>query len=144
MLTLSHDNIEKIFADCFFKQEELPENPTKDNMPEGAITVEGTRGTLVFHGERTESHREEVKELLSQLDDNFMKEKGGGWSFLQMPFNKNGEQYGEQMTADMLYCVAAALGYAKFALPREMWLALPGSMPYIEIDLSDKDPGEKK
>lgn len=137
MTELSHSNIERIVMASMYLPEELPENPTKDNIPKDALVVEGVMNTFVFNPTRIEPYREEVKSMLSQLSDEFMKSKGGGMSLMRMVADKNDNLYGEQRTADLLYVLGKALGYANWLLPREMWGALPGHMPYIVIDLGD-------
>jgi hypothetical protein len=73
--------------------------------------------------------------MLGQLSDDFMHDKGGGMSMLQMPFTKDGTQYGEQRDADALFMLGQALGLAKPVLPRPMWGAFPGGLPYIVVTL---------
>lgn len=122
--------IDKIAKHSLFKEEELEDGHT----PEGAFIGKGIVRTFGFHGERLKSHDEEVKDLLRNLDGNFMKSNGGGWSFLNMPFDKFGNQWGEQIDAETLLAIGNALGYVDFCLPKEMWGALPGGVPYIVID----------
>ncbi len=37
---------------------------------------------------------------------------------------------------EALVVLGIASGFVKYPMPREMWSALPGGMPYIVIDLS--------
>lgn len=132
---LSRSNIERIILASLFLPEELPPNPTKENLPKDAIIVEGIMNEFVFNPKRIEEHREDVKGMLAQLGDEFMKDGGGGMSLMQMVADKHGNLYGEQQTADLLYVLGNALGYADWIVPRSMWAILPGHMPYIVIDL---------
>ncbi len=134
-MDLTYNNLRDVTLDCLYRPEELPENPSKDNLPEGAVLSQGVMTTLVLHPERLESHREDIRSMLSQLDDSFMKSKGGGMSMLNMPFTKDGTQYGEQRDADALFMLGQAIGCASFVLPREMWAMFPGGLPYVAVSL---------
>lgn len=133
-MELTASNIQAVLKDCLFKDDELPENPTEDNLPEH-VKAQGVMNQFAFHPARLESHREDVKSMLEQLADDFMHDKGGGMSLMQMPFTRDGVQYGEQRDADLLFVLGAGMGYCSFVLPREMWRALPGGMPYIVVNL---------
>lgn len=130
-MQLTSANIKAVIHDCLFKDEEVPD---RDNPPEH-VKAEGVMMRVAFHPERLESHREDVRSMLSQLSDDFMHDKGGGMSLMNMVANKDGELYGEQRDADALFMLGSALGLAKFTMPREMWRILPGSMPYITVTL---------
>ena len=132
MLELTSSNINKIFMNCLFKDEEIKGKNPKDL---NHVPVKGIMTNVGFHPERLESHREEVKELLSQLPEAFFKSKGGGWSFLNMPMNNKNEQWGEQRTAEQLLLIGMGLGLAEIQLPREMWSSLPGCVPYICVNV---------
>jgi hypothetical protein len=109
----------------------------RDNEPtENRVEVEATMKRFGFHPERLESHRTEVIEMLQQLDDAFMDDGGMGMSLMNMVADKEGNQWGEQMSADHLFALAKGLDLAEFTMPREMWKMLPGSMPYITIKRS--------
>lgn len=86
-------------------------------------------GTLVLHRERLEGYREEVRTMLALLDDKFKE----GYSTLNMPFDKEGNQWGEQRDALTLCSLAIALGLGQWCMPRAMWPLLPGGMPYFQV-----------
>lgn len=119
----------KIIKDSLFKDDEI-----KDGIPENAIIVEGVMNKFGFHKERLEAHRAEVIKILREMPETFQKDKGGGWSFLNLATDKNGKQWGEHSNVDELILLAIGLGLARFLLPRKDWSALPG-MPYIVFDL---------
>lgn len=131
MLDLTTENVSKIFMNCLFEDEEI-KGKSPDELAH--VPVKGIMTNVGFHPGRLESHREEVKELLSQLPETFFKSKGGGWSFLNMAMNNKNEQWGEQRTAEQLLLIGMGLGLAEIQLPREMWSTLPGSMPYLCIN----------
>lgn len=116
--------VRKIFIDSLFRENEDTKNYVE---AEGLITKVG------FHPERLESHRAEVIELLEMLPDTFRKDGGGGWSFVKMPFTKDGEQWGEQKNADELLMLAIGLGLMQYLTTRDLWPHLPGGMPYVII-----------
>ena len=108
-------------------------------LPEGAVLVEGTLRKFGFHPGRLAKNAEKIIGLVREIvDDKFMRSEGGGYTFLNLPVDRNGEQWGEQPTAESLYCLAAALGLAGFCMPREFWSSLPGGVPYIWFDLEMK------
>jgi len=111
--------------DCLFKEGEDTSNYVK---------AEGIMTNVGFHPERLASHKAEVDEMLAELPDEFKKSMGGGWSFLNACNDKNGNQWTDlQKTMEQLVLLGIALGVVKFQLPREVWKALPGGMPYLVI-----------
>jgi hypothetical protein len=89
--------------------------------------------------EKLEQFREAAKSWIAQLPNEFrcdIPEGGGGWSFLNMCVDKDGHQWtGMHVTMDQMFALTKALGMSKEVLPREMWSALPGGMPYIQFSL---------
>jgi hypothetical protein len=47
---------------------------------------------------------------------------------------KHGEHWGEHPTMGMLFALGIGAGLASYPIPREMWSALPGGVPYVTID----------
>ena len=130
-MELTSENIQAVLRDCLFRDEEI----TDPNNPPPHVKCEGVMVRVGLHPERLESHREDVRSMLSQLPDEFMAGKGDGMSMLQMPFTKDGVQYGEQRNADELFALGVGLGLTEFCLPRFMWAGLPGGMPYVVVKL---------
>lgn len=118
------DRINAIIVDSLYRDDELSSD---------ALIGEGVVQTFGFQPERLRSHEAEVKAMLMQLGDDFMKSKGGGTSFLSMPFDKEGNQWGEQPNAGQLLALGTALGLVKLAFPRDMWPSLPGGVPYVTV-----------
>lgn len=136
-MELTYQNLHNVMEDCLYRPTEISGAAENENaVPAGAVCAEGVLHNFCFHPQRLESHRQDVKSMLSNMEDAFMVEKGGGMSLIRMPFTKDGKQFGEQIDAECLYVLGNALGYCKFCLPREMWDILPGGMPYVQIDLS--------
>lgn len=105
-----------------------------NGTPEGALIIEGVVRKFGLSNAKIAEHREEIRALLDEMPAQFHKNKGGGWSFLNLAIDKNGQQWGEQVNAEALYVLGAAVGMAKFQLPRDMWSILPGGVPYIVFD----------
>lgn len=122
--------VRAIFSDCLFKEGE----DTSNHIP-----AEGVVRSVSFHPQRLESHREEVRELIKQLPIEFMPEHmggGDGYTFLNLPFDKDGNQWGEQINAEQLFQLANGLNMASFLMPRQFWPMMPGGVPYISFDPS--------
>lgn len=117
--------VTEILMDCLFREDE-PMEPR--------VEAEGVINRFGFHPERLESHREEIGKMLAELPVDFQKNIGGGGSFLNACMDRNGEQWtGFHKVMDQLFVLGIATGQAKYVLPREMWSALPGGMPYIVV-----------
>ncbi len=132
-MKLEAEAVGKILKDCLFKSDEI-----KDGAPTMAfVQSNGVTTNFGFHKERLESHRQEIKELLAELPDQFDIHKGGGWSFLNACMDKHGTQWGEHMNIQELMCLGQALGLVK-VVPRVLWPTLPGGVPYFSYDLGEK------
>lgn len=121
---LTKKNVETIFYDCLF----LDGEDTSD-----AKFGEGAMRTIGFHPNRLERHKAEIAELLLQLPESFRDTKGGGWSFLNACVTCDGVHWGEHINIEQLLTLGIATGQAKMLLPRSMWPALPGGMPYFAV-----------
>ena len=97
-----------------------------------AIVVQSVVVTTTFHRGKLIESIPEIKDILDQMDSTFSR--GGGWSFMNLVFDKNGVNWAEQRTADFLVALGLATGMVKFATPRNTWTFFPGSMPYLVID----------
>lgn len=128
------NRVEEMFKDCLFRKEEIVDG----KPPEGFVMVEGVINTFGLHPERLQSHKDEVENMLRELPLEFRENEGGGWSFLNACNTKDGEQWtGLHQRMDQLFSLGIGLGMAKFQLPRDVWEALPGGMPYIVIMVTD-------
>lgn len=105
-----------------------------NGVEEGAVIVEGLVRSFGFNPERIKAHREEIRAALNEMKPEFHIKTGGGYSFLALPFTKDDEQWGEQVSAEALLCLGIAAGMVKILLPRALWSALPGGVPYLSID----------
>lgn len=128
-MKLTADKVEEIFMDCLFRDEEI----VKGVPIVEPVKVVGIVHNYGFHPQRLEAHKNEVKELLTELPKEFHKASGGGMSFLNACVDKEGTQWGQHMNMEQLFCLGIGLQLCAFSLPREFWSSLPGGMPYITI-----------
>ena len=109
--------VETLFASC---------------ISETGADVEGIMATMRLD---TTGREEEIGAMLSELPDEFQSKIGGGWSFLNACMTRDGEQWtGLHSTMDKLFMLGIAAGKARWLLPRDMWEALPGGMPYVSVN----------
>lgn len=100
----------------------------------GHIPSEGITISIGFHPTRLESHRDEVREMLSNLPEQFHQSKGGGWTFLNACRDHAGNQWTDfHRRMEQLFLMGNALGLSRWQLPRDMWTILPGGMPYVVV-----------
>ena len=137
-MTTTAEQIKEIIMDCLYMDEEITEGET----PKDAVMVKGIVRNFGFHPGRLESHREEVKAILNQMKPEFHANQGGGWSFLNLCEDKDGNLWAEHPTMEELIVLAMGLGMARYCLPREAWEVLPGGVPYIVFDTEGKSKEE--
>lgn len=110
--------------------------PSKPEQGRGKV-IEGFVYSYLVDVEKLEKDRDIVRSWIAMLPTEFLAEGGGGWTALNLQQTGAGEQWGEQIDGERLYVLAAALGIAKPVLPRAMWSAFPGGMPYVVFTLRD-------
>lgn len=123
------------FNECLFRDDELDNG----RPPDGVVPVvaEGILSMVGFHPERIDAARPKVIEFIRQLPDEFLKSKGGGWAFVNLCRDRNGNQWANlHRTMEQLIQLAIGCGLGGYCLPREAWKALPGGLPYVWFDLS--------
>lgn len=126
---INAQEVEDVFKDCLFQDGEDTSNHIK---------APGIVHPVGFHPGRLAKNKEKIVAFLSQLPTEFHKNSGGGWSFLNACMTKDGEQWGEHINMEQLFQLGEGLGMVKCQLPKEVWPALPGGMPYYVIDLEAK------
>jgi len=127
MYTLTSEHVEQVFLDCLFKNGEDTSNYIK------AIGIINNVG---LHSERLEAYRSEIELMLSELPDEFKASIGGGWSFLNMCNDKNGNQWTDlHLRMEQLVQLGIGIDKIRYALPKDLWAALPAGMPYIQVIL---------
>lgn len=123
-MKLTSANVESVLKDCLF-------NKGEDQT--GATEASCITAKFFFHPGRLETHKAEIKELLDQLPVEFQTNSGGGWSFLNACVTRDGEQWGDHAYMEALLALGIATKQAKILLPRPLWSALPGGMPYFAV-----------
>jgi hypothetical protein len=123
--------VEEIIKDAMFTKEEV-DTHGGDALLEMCVKSEGIVCVFGFHPERLEQNREKIVDLVKEIvADEFLRDHGGGMSFLQLCEARNGELWGEHHQCDALFCLAQAIGHARYCMPRDMWSVFPGGMPYV-------------
>jgi hypothetical protein len=122
---LTAEHVNAVFMDCIFKDGEDTSNH---------VVAEGIAHTVGFNPERLESHRQEITDMLAELPDDFKVSGGGGYSFLNACLDRNGNQWtGLHQTMEQLVQLGIATNQVEYCLPRDMWSAFPGGMPYFMV-----------
>lgn len=123
--TLSPARVEEIFKACHTDAEEPADN---------LVLVDAITWKAYLDIGKLAEHHDEIVEMLMELPEQFRESGGGGWSFLQACDDRHGVQWtGFHMIMAMLFALGEGIGKVKSLLPRDMWVALPGGMPYYVI-----------
>lgn len=131
-LLIHAGKVDEAFCDCLYKDEELT-----GEVPKGTVIVHGVAHDYGFHPTRLEDKRSKVATWLSALPQEFHLSSGGGWSFLNACNQENGVQWtGLHLRMEQLFCLGIGLGFVRCLLPREIWGALPGGVPFYVIDVA--------
>lgn len=129
-MNIAHE-VNSIMRFCLFKEEEIIDG----KAPVDAIFVDGITTKLGFHSGRVAEKREEIRTLLNEMSPSFHKKGGGGMTFLNLCDDKNGNQWTDfHKTMECLVVLGMAVGMASYCLPRELWGAMPGGLPYVMFD----------
>lgn len=124
--TLTPGVVEKLFIDNLLLEDD---DEAVDFKPVEGITV-----SVGFHPGRLEANKDKIKALFDELPETFKQTKGGGWTFLNMCVDKNGNEWTDSLPVmEQLLLLGLAIDYVDFLVPRRMWLLLPEGMPYVVI-----------
>jgi hypothetical protein len=100
----------------------------------GECMVEGIVANYGLDAQKLATHRGEIASLLGQLRDEFMDNGGGGWSFLNLCEDRHGRLWtGEHRACEALIVLGKGLDLADYLMPRDLWSAFPGGVPYIVV-----------
>ena len=126
--------VEALFMDCLFKDSELIGGRPANGLE--PVLAEGITQSVGFHPIRIAEAKPKVVEMIKRMDDNFLKSKGGGWTFLNLCNDRDGNQWANlHRTMEQFVQLAIGCGLGGYALPRDMWSIMPGGMPYVWFEL---------
>lgn len=124
-MKLTSQAVQELMEHCLFADDE----PMDD-----AVKVEGIIHTYAFHPGRVAEKTQTIGDLLAELPDEFQASKGGGWSFLNACNDRHGTQWTDlHLQMERLFCLGIAVRKARWVMPRDMWQAFPGGMPYVAV-----------
>ena len=127
--------VEDLFYKCIIKEEEDTAS---------AIIANGIMSNVEFSPERLENAKPQIAHFLDELPDSFKISGGKGNSFLNACEDKHGHLWGEHYSMEQLFQLGIAAGFAKCMLSKELWMALPGGMPYYVVYDDTMSPYLKK
>lgn len=120
------DTIHEIMKDCLYKPDEI-----ENGIPGDVVIVDGILAKFGLNPLKLNANKEKILKIIQKMHPNFFQNTGGGWTFLNLCIDKDGVQWGEHRDCEALIILAIAIDKCKYLLPRDMWSALPGGMPYI-------------
>jgi hypothetical protein len=125
-MELTAENVVETLKSCLFEDAEPDISK--------AVIVEGIMNKFGFDPERLKAKTADIVSMLEQLPTSFQKNGGGGHSFLAACDRADGVQWtGLHKTMDELFVLGMAVGKVRLCLPRDMWKALSGGMPYYVV-----------
>jgi hypothetical protein len=127
-----------MMASLYSKEEHIAAGGKEDEAPKDAVLVHGILSDFGFHP-RVKDTEAEIVGMLAELDPRFMMDgpdAGGGWSFLNLCMRADGSQWGEHRDCQSLLVLASATGHAQIMLPKALWSACPGGMPYVAFSFA--------
>lgn len=99
------------------------------------MATHGITQPFILHPDRVKERKPQIAVILDQMPDEFHRSKGGGWTFLNLALTKAGEHWAEHPTIELLVVLAITSGQGGYLMmPRELWAAFPGGMPYVWFD----------
>lgn len=123
------EQVSALFLSLLFTEAELP--------PKEYVTAEGITFKVGFHPGRLQAAQAQIITWLDALPRQFWNVErggGGGWSFLSACNDRNDVQWtGFHERMDQLFAMGQAIGYVQAQIPRALWSAMPGGMPYYVV-----------
>jgi hypothetical protein len=134
-LVLSSEGVNAVFMQCLFKEGEDKSCCTES---------EGIIHNVCFHSKRLKDRQVVIETMLNELPDQFQELSGGGWSFLNACDDKHGRQWtGLHLHMEQLFLLGIGINRVKSLFSKDMWNALPGSMPYYVVTKSMEGNNER-
>lgn len=143
-MELTSDNVQKVCKDVLYRDDEVKMVNGEPVYTVEPVIVPGVVNAYGFHPSRLKSHARDIRTMLLQLPSPFFVATGGGWTFLNMCQRDDGVQWtGLHLVQEQLGCLAVGLGMASWVpADRKLWGAMPGGVPYFQIDLSQENSGD--
>lgn len=140
MTELNIENVDRIFSDCMFRSHEEYEECKKEGLHVFVHSIQNPKVKIGFQPERIEAHRQEIRDMLSQLPDGFFPGTGDGASFLQACSTKDGQLWtGFHTEMEKLCLLGLASRQMKMCVEDpQVWYILPGGMPYLQVLLDNE------
>lgn len=121
---LTSDNVGLIYDQC----RAAPGDDT--------IRVKGIITETSFSKAAIVTCHDAIRQMLEGLPDAYRADSGGGWTFLNACYDRDGTQWTSfQVVMEKLFMLGMAANLVTELLPREMWGSLPGGMPYYAVTL---------
>ena len=118
--------VTELFLHCLYTDEECND---REKCEKEAVRVEGVMHNVGFHPGRLASAKTEIQVMVVQLDPKFQQ----GHSFLELCHDHKGELWtGQHKVMHELMLLAIGAGYMEYCAPKDMWVLLPGGMPYVK------------
>ena len=105
----------------------------------GAIEIDGIMHKYIFDKGRVDKSKIKIIDLINMMPKEFHEDGGGGWTFLYLHEDKNGNHWGEHRNMEELVCLGISAGVARIS-PRYMWRMYPGNMPYVIFNVKGISP----
>ena len=134
MAHLTSEAVDRIARDCTWPDAEV-EGLSDEEIKAKSVVAEGILHTYAFRPEKIAEHDPELRLMVGDLPSEFIAAStggGGGWSFLNLCMTADGEQWtGFHLMQERFLCLCIAAGIARILVPRELWEAMPGNVPYV-------------
>lgn len=130
---LTARRVKAIFWDC------LTWTGTDDLVP---VFVEAVLRGAAFDLARLDAYRQEIIELLMELPDEFMEDRGDGALITHAALDRHGHWWAPHIhDAEHLFLLSIAIGCARFTVLPELWYTNPSLQPYIVVNVSPTPKG---
>lgn len=125
--------INRMFYDCQLKDYNCCEN---DVLRVSLMKYDSSPSSrYIFSKQMIESRKEDIKDALSQLSENFQKDKG--YTFIDMKYVENGKWWGNTEIAEKLMAMGIAAGFIRYSFCLGFWDFLPDKRPYLIFNLDE-------
>lgn len=122
-IELTNENVESIFLDCLFKENELVDGQPIENF----CMAEGVINTVCFNENRLNQHKKEIEDLIDKILN-----IGQGIPFVVMCESVEGYQWtNDHVYMEQLMLLGIGSEILIYPVGRELWNILPGGLPYI-------------